>query len=136
MNLKLADFGFAQHLDDRAGKKGMRGSPLYMAPEILLQNRYDARLNNRSARFLNTSYTNFFGDFKDNADIFIYGVLNDLQPSALIYGPWASFSTNLSSVGRPSPPNLINNWRRKSKRQNPSRCQPVSGIISTKFRRT
>ena len=41
--LKLADFGFAQHLDDRVGKKGMRGSPLYMAPEILLQNRYDAR---------------------------------------------------------------------------------------------
>ena len=40
---QLADFGFAQHLDDRVGKKGMRGSPLYMAPEILLQNRYDAR---------------------------------------------------------------------------------------------
>ena len=33
--LKVADFGFAQHLEENATERGLRGSPLYMAPEIL-----------------------------------------------------------------------------------------------------
>lgn len=41
--LKLADFGFAQHLRDDVEITSLRGSPLYMAPEILCKHRYDAR---------------------------------------------------------------------------------------------
>ena len=41
--LKVADFGFAQHLTENATERGLRGSPLYMAPEILLKDHFDAK---------------------------------------------------------------------------------------------
>jgi len=41
--LKMADFGFAQHLEADTLDKGLKGSPLYMAPEILLKDQYDAK---------------------------------------------------------------------------------------------
>ncbi|CAH0731250.1 unnamed protein product, partial [Brenthis ino] len=41
--LKVADFGFAQHLSEDT-MKSIRGSPLYMAPEMVLGN-YDARVD-------------------------------------------------------------------------------------------
>ena len=41
--LKVADFGFAQHLEENATERGLRGSPLYMAPEILLKDHFDAK---------------------------------------------------------------------------------------------
>ncbi|XP_055606037.1 serine/threonine-protein kinase ULK3 [Uranotaenia lowii] len=43
MVLKVADFGFAQHLELGQENCNIKGSPLYMAPEILLKQRYDAR---------------------------------------------------------------------------------------------
>ena len=43
--LKLADFGFAQHLRPDQEKTSLRGSPLYMAPEIVLERRYDAKVD-------------------------------------------------------------------------------------------
>lgn len=43
--LKLADFGFAQYLKPQDDATSMRGSPLYMAPEILLNRKYDARVD-------------------------------------------------------------------------------------------
>jgi len=41
--LKIADFGFARHLGGVDLAETMCGSPLYMAPEILLGNKYDAK---------------------------------------------------------------------------------------------
>ncbi|XP_045456376.1 serine/threonine-protein kinase ULK3-like [Melitaea cinxia] len=41
--LKVADFGFAQHLTEDS-LKSVRGSPLYMAPEMI-QGKYDARVD-------------------------------------------------------------------------------------------
>jgi serine/threonine-protein kinase ULK/ATG1 len=41
--LKLADFGFARHLPSMALADTLCGSPLYMAPEILRYERYDAK---------------------------------------------------------------------------------------------
>ncbi|KAF9411546.1 hypothetical protein HW555_009694 [Spodoptera exigua] len=41
--LKVADFGFAQHMTD-AVQRSVRGSPLYMAPEMLT-GEYDARVD-------------------------------------------------------------------------------------------
>ncbi|XP_026747791.1 serine/threonine-protein kinase ULK3 [Trichoplusia ni] len=41
--LKVADFGFAQHLSAESGRS-VRGSPLYMAPEML-RGHYDARVD-------------------------------------------------------------------------------------------
>ncbi|KAL7468008.1 hypothetical protein ACHAXS_008230 [Conticribra weissflogii] len=41
--LKIADFGFARHLGGVDLAETMCGSPLYMAPEILLGERYDAK---------------------------------------------------------------------------------------------
>lgn len=43
VSLKVADFGFAQHIKIGEENKTIKGSPLYMAPEILLKNRYDAK---------------------------------------------------------------------------------------------
>ena len=39
--LKLADFGFARHLQTTSLAETLCGSPLYMAPEILQHQRYD-----------------------------------------------------------------------------------------------
>lgn len=41
IDLKVADFGFAQHLQLGQENTSIKGSPLYMAPEILLKHCYD-----------------------------------------------------------------------------------------------
>ncbi|XP_037945690.1 serine/threonine-protein kinase ULK3-like [Teleopsis dalmanni] len=41
--LKVADFGFAQHLKLGEINQQLKGSPLYMAPEIVRKKQYDAR---------------------------------------------------------------------------------------------
>uniref|UniRef100_T1JMQ7 Serine/threonine-protein kinase ULK3 n=1 Tax=Strigamia maritima TaxID=126957 RepID=T1JMQ7_STRMM len=43
--LKLADFGFAQYLKSDDDGTCLRGSPLYMAPEMLLKQKYDAKVD-------------------------------------------------------------------------------------------
>jgi len=43
--LKLADFGLAQSLGNDETQTSLKGSPLYMAPEILLQKSYDASVD-------------------------------------------------------------------------------------------
>ena len=43
--LKLADFGFAQHFSDDETATKIKGSPLYMAPEMLLRRKYDAKVD-------------------------------------------------------------------------------------------
>lgn len=42
-NLKIADFGFARSLQPRGLAETLCGSPLYMAPEIMQLQRYDAK---------------------------------------------------------------------------------------------
>jgi len=39
----VSDFGLAQYLSNSEQKFTIRGSPLYMAPEMLLKHKYDAR---------------------------------------------------------------------------------------------
>ncbi|XP_018778830.1 serine/threonine-protein kinase ULK3 isoform X2 [Serinus canaria] len=43
--LKLADFGFAQYMSPWDEKHVLRGSPLYMAPEMVCRQHYDARVD-------------------------------------------------------------------------------------------
>ena len=43
--LKIADFGFAQYLRNEDFGTTLRGSPLYMAPEILVGGKYDASVD-------------------------------------------------------------------------------------------
>ncbi|OXB81978.1 UNVERIFIED_CONTAM: hypothetical protein H355_004061 [Colinus virginianus] len=43
--LKLADFGFAQYMSPWDEKHVLRGSPLYMAPEMVCRQQYDARVD-------------------------------------------------------------------------------------------
>jgi serine/threonine-protein kinase ULK3 len=43
ITLKVADFGFAQYLKLDEANTQIKGSPLYMAPEILLKHCYDCR---------------------------------------------------------------------------------------------
>lgn len=43
--LAISDFGFAQYLSNSEHKFAIRGSPLYMAPEMLLRHKYDARVD-------------------------------------------------------------------------------------------
>lgn len=40
--LVAADFGFAQYLSPDGEAGGLRGSPLYMAPEIVMRGRWSA----------------------------------------------------------------------------------------------
>ena len=47
--LKVADFGFARHLPSTSMAETLCGSPLYMAPEILKYEKYDARADLWSA---------------------------------------------------------------------------------------
>ncbi|KAK5719848.1 Serine/threonine-protein kinase [Elasticomyces elasticus] len=42
-SIKIADFGFARHLPSASLAETLCGSPLYMAPEILRYEKYDAR---------------------------------------------------------------------------------------------
>nr|XP_002128179.1 serine/threonine-protein kinase ULK3 [Ciona intestinalis] len=42
--LKIADFGFAQHIES-VQEYSLRGSPLYMAPEMILMKKYDAKVD-------------------------------------------------------------------------------------------
>ncbi|XP_069480613.1 serine/threonine-protein kinase ULK3 isoform X2 [Ambystoma mexicanum] len=44
-HLKLADFGFAKHMSPWDEQQVLRGSPLYMAPEIVCSRQYDARVD-------------------------------------------------------------------------------------------
>ena len=43
--LKLADFGFASYFSKDQTKSSLRGSPLYMAPEMVLDRKYDAKVD-------------------------------------------------------------------------------------------
>ncbi|CAH1407954.1 unnamed protein product [Nezara viridula] len=43
--LKIADFGLSQYLSERACTESVRGSPLYMAPEIILKKRYNYKVD-------------------------------------------------------------------------------------------
>ncbi|TRY74661.1 hypothetical protein TCAL_00714 [Tigriopus californicus] len=43
--LKLADFGLAQYLGPNQVQTRIRGTPLYMAPEMLLDQKYDAKVD-------------------------------------------------------------------------------------------
>jgi len=43
--LKLADFGFASYFLGDQTKSSLRGSPLYMAPEMVLDRKYDAKVD-------------------------------------------------------------------------------------------
>lgn len=43
--LKIADFGFAQYLKDKMDSSNLRGSPLYMAPEMFCSTTYDASVD-------------------------------------------------------------------------------------------
>jgi len=43
--LKLADFGFASYFSGEQTKSSLRGSPLYMAPEMVLDRKYDAKVD-------------------------------------------------------------------------------------------
>ncbi|CAL1616280.1 unnamed protein product [Knipowitschia caucasica] len=41
--LKIADFGFARHLQTNAMAATLCGSPMYMAPEVIMSQNYDAK---------------------------------------------------------------------------------------------
>ncbi|XP_028293441.1 serine/threonine-protein kinase ULK3 isoform X1 [Gouania willdenowi] len=43
--LKLADFGFAQYMTPWDEQSSLRGSPLYMAPEMVCRRQYDSRVD-------------------------------------------------------------------------------------------
>lgn len=41
----LSDFGFAQYMSPWDEQSVLRGSPLYMAPEIVCRRQYDSRVD-------------------------------------------------------------------------------------------
>ena len=45
LSITLKDFGFAQYMQEHKISKSLRGSPLYMAPEILKSKVYDSKVD-------------------------------------------------------------------------------------------
>ena len=45
MHYVIPDFGFAKHMFQGDRFHALRGSPLYMAPEIICKGQYDARVD-------------------------------------------------------------------------------------------
>lgn len=45
LTLSPTDFGFAQYMSPWDEKHVLRGSPLYMAPEMVCRQQYDARVD-------------------------------------------------------------------------------------------
>jgi serine/threonine-protein kinase ULK/ATG1 len=43
IKLKIADFGFARFLQDGVMAATLCGSPLYMAPEVIMSQKYDRK---------------------------------------------------------------------------------------------
>ncbi|CAB1432836.1 unnamed protein product [Pleuronectes platessa] len=43
INIKIADFGFARHLQTNTMAATLCGSPMYMAPEVIMSQNYDAK---------------------------------------------------------------------------------------------
>jgi serine/threonine protein kinase len=59
--LKIADFGFARSLQPQGMAETLCGSPLYMAPEILQQKRYDAKVSTLSDSFCEALFIPLLG---------------------------------------------------------------------------
>jgi len=45
LNIKLTDFGFSSFFDPKVGLKGYLGSPIYMAPEIVKEQKYGSKVD-------------------------------------------------------------------------------------------
>lgn len=45
LNVKITDFGFACFFNPKEGLMDVLGSPLYMAPEIIQEKKYDHRVD-------------------------------------------------------------------------------------------
>lgn len=45
LNVKLTDFGFATFFDPKLKMSLSLGSPLYMAPELVMESEYDSRVD-------------------------------------------------------------------------------------------
>ncbi|XP_065200670.1 serine/threonine-protein kinase ULK3 isoform X2 [Planococcus citri] len=105
LTLKIGDFGFAQFLSDTTQKHAIRGSPLYMAPEMLLGGQYDAKADLWSvgvityeclfgkAPFSSSTYNELYARVKSKIPITIpeNGVLSkncqDFLKNLLVYDP-------------------------------------------------
>ncbi|KAG0729196.1 Serine/threonine-protein kinase ULK3 [Chionoecetes opilio] len=48
--LKIGDFGLAQHMPEDDTSSAIKGSPLYMAPEIVLNHTYDAKVTRQAGK--------------------------------------------------------------------------------------
>uniref|UniRef100_A0A1Z5LCL9 Serine/threonine-protein kinase ULK3 n=1 Tax=Ornithodoros moubata TaxID=6938 RepID=A0A1Z5LCL9_ORNMO len=90
--LKLADFGFAQYLREGDKASSLRGSPLYMAPEMLLSNHYDHKVDLWSVGII--MYECFFGSapyasptFKEVAEKIKGDKASSLRGSPLYMAP-------------------------------------------------
>lgn len=68
-NVKLVDFGFAQIFDPKAGLKDVLGTPLFIAPEVISEKKYDSQADIWSLGvvvfFLIAGYSPFDGDDKE-----------------------------------------------------------------------
>jgi len=45
LKIKVTDFGFASKYDEKVGLSQVLGSPLYMAPEIVKEEKYDSKVD-------------------------------------------------------------------------------------------
>ncbi|XP_054720219.1 serine/threonine-protein kinase ULK3-like [Uloborus diversus] len=88
--LKLGDFGLAQYLNPDSEATSMRGSPLYMAPEILLKHLYDARVDLWSVGII--LYECLFGEAPFSSSTFaeLAEKIKSSNPIQLPYGAQVS----------------------------------------------
>lgn len=69
MQIKITDFGFATYFDEENKLEDVLGSPLYMPPEIVRQDKYDQKVDIWSAGILTcillSGVPPFMGDSKE-----------------------------------------------------------------------
>ncbi|XP_036365877.1 serine/threonine-protein kinase ULK3 isoform X2 [Octopus sinensis] len=84
--LKIADFGFAKHMLEGTEMHSLRGSLLYMAPEILCKRKYDSRVDLWSIGVI--FYECLFGQapFASRSFTELEEKITDSWPIALPYG--------------------------------------------------
>ncbi|EDO41399.1 predicted protein [Nematostella vectensis] len=88
--LKIADFGFAQKLHPNSEASNIRGSPLYMAPEMICCQSYDASVDLWSVGVI--LYETLFGEppFKSKTFVELEAKLRSSEPIKLPPGPRVS----------------------------------------------
>ena len=94
--IKLGDFGLAQHLPESGDLSAVIGSPLYMAPEILLKKKYDSKVDLWSVGVI--LYECLFGKAPFSSSSYDELVKKIMSDEKIVLPPNSSISTKCKDL--------------------------------------